>query len=58
MSAFFDVELKIIVTKFAILEEFVRILTISALGPKHTGIFIKGAKNQFTNTKNTVFMIT
>ena len=58
MSAFFHVERKKIVNKFAILEKLARILTISAIGPKHTGIFVKGAKNQFTNTKNTVFMIT
>ena len=57
-AAFFDVERNKIVTKFAILEKFVRKLTISAVGPKNTGIFEKGAKNQFAKTNNTVFMIT
>ena len=58
MSAFYDVEGKEIVTKFAIWEKVARILRILALGSKNTGIFRKGANNQFTKTKNTVFMIT
>ena len=55
---FFDVERKRNVTKFAILEKVARILRILSRGPKNTGILGKGAKNQFTKTKNTVFMIT
>ena len=57
-AAFFDVERNKIVTKSAILEKLMRKLTISAFGPKNTGILEKGAKNQITKTKNTFFMIT